>query len=221
MARRGARSSVPPSPRPSQKPDAKRAPRTLGPTDDATSRISAGRLPDLGERLRRVALGLTAALVTARAYLAERARPEGRGRRGAVLGPRRPDRRRAGARRRARRRPVPVPLVVDRRRGRRPDGPGRHQRVARARSAAGDQPGLGVGRAGVRLPPGAQPAADPGRVVGPGRGAGRDGGRRLGLWALSGRRRAAAASGSEYRAEPASGSWHASWASRRARRRGS
>ena len=72
--------------------------------------------------------------------------------------------------------------------------PGRRQLVACAGSAAGDQPGVGVGRPGDRLPPVAQPAPDPRRIVGAGRRDGRDGVRGLGVWSVSGRRRAAGCS---------------------------
>ena len=106
----------------------------------------------LGERLRRLALGLTAALVTARAFWPSEPDLKRRGRRGlywvsgrslssfglalaAVPG----------------RRPLSLPLVVDRR----CSVVGLMVLVAMsashaARPAAGDQPGLGVGRAWAR-----------------------------------------------------------------------
>jgi len=66
MARRSAKPSVPPRPKPAPWPDSKRAP-ARGPADrDGEDEGRAAS--DLGERIRRVALGLTAALVTARAF---------------------------------------------------------------------------------------------------------------------------------------------------------
>ncbi|MFI5455771.1 MAG: O-antigen ligase family protein [Isosphaerales bacterium] len=66
MARRGAKSSVPPRPRPTPRPGSGQAP-ARGPADRDDE--DAGRAASqLRERIRRVALGLTAALVTARAF---------------------------------------------------------------------------------------------------------------------------------------------------------
>ncbi len=84
-------------------------------------------------------------------------------------------------------------MVVDRRRGHHADVPGRPQRDPGARSPAGDQPGLGMGRAGAGIRARAEPAEDHGRVDRPARRAGGDGGGRLSLRTLSGRRRAARA----------------------------
>ncbi len=126
--------------------------------------------------------------------LAQGPRLRARRRHRPVLGAGGPGRRRAGDRRRFHRRPVPLPLVVGRRRGRRPRRPGRGEPHARPGPAAGAQPGLGVDRAGRRLPAGAQPAPDAERNVGARRRDGRDGLRALGLRALPGGRRVAGAS---------------------------
>ena len=147
------RARLPPSPSPSR-PDAcaRRRRRRLRPPGSASG--SAGS-PS----------ALTAALLDGPGLLAERARPPGRRRRRARLGPRAPDRGRPGARLGAGRRHAPLPLVVDRRGGHRAWC--RWSAVsagARARPPAGDQPGLGVGRGRARLPPGPEPAADPRRV---------------------------------------------------------
>ena len=162
MARRGARPSVPPSPE-ARRPDAKREPDVADAVRPmiATSPSPAGRPPASASASAGSPSGLTAALVTARAYCPSE--PDLKDGAGTglywvlallvVAG--------LAHRRRAGRRPIPVPLVVDRCRGRRPDAPGRHQLAARARSAAGDQPGLGMGRDGCRLPPVPQPAPDP------------------------------------------------------------
>ena len=66
---------------------------------------------------------------------------------------------------------------------------GRTQRAACDGPAPRDQPGLGMDGDGGRLSAVAQPAPDPGRVVGAGRRDGRHRLRRLGLWPLSGRGR--------------------------------
>ena len=128
MARRGAKPSAPLQPRPSQKSDSKRAPaRWSTDSDDLDRRQEAA---ETSERVRRIALGLTAALVTARAFW-----------------PSEPDLRegagsglywvfvvfivvRAGADRRAGRRPLSLPLVVDRCPGRRSHVAGRGERIA-------------------------------------------------------------------------------------------
>ncbi len=70
MARRGARSSGPPNPRKASRPDARREPIVAGPPRplDRDEPDAAGTAARAGERVRRVALGLTAALVVARAY---------------------------------------------------------------------------------------------------------------------------------------------------------
>src|SRR5262245_46036495 len=66
MARRAAKPSLPPRPKPAPWPDLGRAPsREFTDLDRSDEDRAASRL---GERLRRVALGLTAALVTARAF---------------------------------------------------------------------------------------------------------------------------------------------------------
>jgi hypothetical protein len=70
MARRGARSSVPPNPPRARRPDERREPGSAESTRplDREEFDSAGTPALVGERLRRTALGLTAALITARAY---------------------------------------------------------------------------------------------------------------------------------------------------------
>jgi hypothetical protein len=70
MARRGVKSSIPPNPPKARRPAERREP---GPAEaarpiDRDESDSAGSMARLGERLRRAALGLTAALITARAY---------------------------------------------------------------------------------------------------------------------------------------------------------
>src|ERR1700722_19862254 len=62
MARRGTKSPVPPRSRPAERP----APPRGSAEDDGRDRADEARR--LGENLRRLALGLTAALVTARAF---------------------------------------------------------------------------------------------------------------------------------------------------------
>ena len=70
MARRGARSSVPPNPRKASRADARREPMVAGPPRplDRDEPDAAGMAARAGELVRRAALGLTAALVAARAY---------------------------------------------------------------------------------------------------------------------------------------------------------
>ena len=78
------------------------------------------------------------------------------------------------------------------------------ERPARARSPAGDQPGLGVGGPGLRLHPGPEPAARPRRVDGPRGRAGGHGRGGLGLRAVPGARRDSPAPGALPR-EPGAG----------------
>ena len=94
--------------------------------------------------------------------------------------------------------------------GHRPDAPGRPQRVARARSPAGDQPGLGVGRVGARIPARCATCRGPGASRPRWPAPGRDGGGRRGLRALSGRRRAARSSSELLQATPMEALRHAS-----------
>jgi hypothetical protein len=70
MARRGARSSVPLNPPRARRPDEKRESLLPDPVRavDRDEPDPAGTAAVVGERIRRAALGLTAALVTARAY---------------------------------------------------------------------------------------------------------------------------------------------------------
>ena len=68
MARRGSRSPVPPQPRSTSRSSAGPSLGPLSRSDEADEPDLAGTLSHLGERLRRFALGLLAALVTARAY---------------------------------------------------------------------------------------------------------------------------------------------------------
>src|SRR5262245_48727752 len=66
MARRGANPSMPPAPKPAPRPSSERV-QARGSADRDDSDL--GRTTSqLGERIRRVALGLTAALMTARAF---------------------------------------------------------------------------------------------------------------------------------------------------------
>ena len=189
MARRAAKPSAPPEPRPAHKPDSGPAPAIL-----AAQRPEQSEGPPLvylAERLRRVALGLTAALITARAFWPERAQPERRGRGRALLGARASFRGRPGAGGASSERPASLSLVGDRRPGRRRRDPGGGQCDPFTRSPSGDQPRLGMGRVGLRLFAVAQPATHPQRVVGARRGARRHGGGRFGLWSFSGEGRAA------------------------------
>ncbi len=186
MARRGAKSSVPPQPRPSQSRtrDQRRHAGRLNSDDQDRGK----KRPRLSERVRRIALGLTAALVTARAFWPSE--PDLKEGAGAglywvfvvfiVV--------RAGA---GRRRWSAAAFASAGR------GPTRwssgswswSRRVhPRARSPAGDQPGMGVGRPRLGLPllrnlPRTRDESSALAGV-----HGGDGVRRLGLWSVSGRR---------------------------------
>src|SRR5262245_37440723 len=66
MARRGARAPVPPAPKPARSPSsARELAHASAESDDSDLR---GRASRVGERMRRGALGLTTALLTARAF---------------------------------------------------------------------------------------------------------------------------------------------------------
>ena len=67
MARRGPKLPAPPSPRSSTQPDLEPEPARR-PIDDSAADSTVQTLTYLAERLRRLALGLTAALITARAF---------------------------------------------------------------------------------------------------------------------------------------------------------
>ena len=143
-------------------------------------------------------------LVTARALLAQRARPGAGSGSGLVWVLLVLVRGRAGHRRRADRRPVPVPLVVDRRRGAGAHVPGRSERPRGldrrlAINLAWEWAGLGFAYILA-----AQPAADPRRVEGPCGRAGGHGRGRLGLWAVPGAGRDSPTSGAVPE-EPAAG----------------
>lgn len=68
MARRGERSPIPPNPRKARRPESRRDAMPVTSTGARSSAPDPSPAAVLGERLRRAALGLTAALITARAF---------------------------------------------------------------------------------------------------------------------------------------------------------
>ena len=66
MVRRGAKPAVPASARPADRVD--REPARASSSDDSHPGEDGGTAIYLGERIRRIALGATAALMTARAF---------------------------------------------------------------------------------------------------------------------------------------------------------
>ncbi len=167
MARRGPKLTAPPSPTSARRPDsqsepARRTGRESAPTEDPT-------LSYVAERFRRLALGLTAALITARAFFPS----EPNIREGAgdglvwvllvfvVFGI-----------------AMAVPLLNGRLRFRWSATDAFViatmtlvvvERHPLARSPPCNQPGRGMGRSLLRLPAAAQPPPHPRRIVGPGR----------------------------------------------------